>query len=537
MKIFFPLSLKVSLWLLLNLVLVAGVGGAFLVKESGFGWDMLVAASPADKRLKDVARELTLELRQTPADGRDEMLARLGEEYDVKLFLFQNADAVQLAGPRTELPPEVRERFEQPRGFGPGFRGQGTPSAGGNPGFGPGFAPPGGGQRADGRRGGPPPSENESVAVGGAGGARGQPGLPLPQAAGPVRAAQQTFLQRTGGPAAYWVGVRLQPVVDRAVGILPITRVPPATLLMRADSLWAAMHLLDLDPWLVAAAAAMGLSVLFWLPLVRGITYALGQLTRATEQIAEGRFDTRVEEQRRDEIGRLGSAVNVMAAQLDRAATGQKRFLGDIAHELGSPVGRMQVAVGILEEQAGPALQPAVADVREEVQQMSELVGELLAFTKAGLRARDAALVRVELVPLAADVLAREAAQGKIIVNVPAGLAVAADAALLTRSLANLVRNALRYAGDAGPVTLTAQTDGAEVVIAVEDCGPGVPAGTLTRLGEPFYRPEFARTRDTGGAGLGLAIVKSAAEACRGTVRFTNRDPHGFRAEVRLAAA
>ncbi|MEI6862406.1 MAG: HAMP domain-containing sensor histidine kinase, partial [Verrucomicrobiota bacterium] len=355
----------------------------------------------------------------------------------------------------------------------------------------------------------------------------GQPGRP-PDNNPPARGR---FLVRTVLPPAYWAGVHLPPIPDDFGGGIP------ATLLMRADSLGATALLLDLDPWLWAAGVAVGLSVVFWLPLVRSITRSLGELTRATEQIAEGRFDTRVDESRRDELGRLGVAVNQMAEQLDRAATGQKRFLGDIAHELGSPVGRLQVAVSILEEQAAPALQPAVADVREEVQQMSELVGELLAFTRAGLRARDAALARVELAPLVADVLTREGAEGKVVPSIPAGLAAEADAALLARALANLVRNALRYAGHAGPVTLTALAEGEEIVIAVEDSGPGVPADTLERLGEPFYRPEFARTRETGGVGLGLAIVKSAAEACRGTVSFSNRHPHGFRAELRLVAA
>jgi two-component system sensor histidine kinase CpxA len=326
--------------------------------------------------------------------------------------------------------------------------------------------------------------------------------------------------------------VRLPPVADVNGGYLPAS-----TLLMQADTLGAIVPLLDLTPWLVAAAAAMGLSVLFWLPLVRSITRSLGQLTRATEQIAEGRFDTRVDDRRRDELGRLGGAVNRMAVQLDRAATGQKRFLGDIAHELGSPIGRLQVAVGILEASAAPSLQPAVDDVREEVQQMSGLVGELLAFTKAGLMPRDAALDAVVLASLAADVLAREGvAASAVTVDIPAGLAARADAPLLNRAVANLVRNALRYAGEAGPVAVTARAEGAEIVLAVEDQGPGVPADTLTRLGEPFYRPEFARTRETGGAGLGLAIVRSAVEACHGTVRFSNREPHGFRAEVRLAA-
>ncbi len=143
-----------------------------------------------------------------------------------------------------------------------------------------------------------------------------------------------------------------------------------------------------------------------------------------------------------------------------------------------------------------------------------------------------------EKTPLTA--LATHALLGRAIARfgaVPEGLAVEADAALLSRALANLVRNALRYAGDAGPITVTALTVGLEAVITVEDCGAGVPADTLGQLGEPFFRPELARSRDAGGVGLGLAIVRGAVEACRGSVRFSNREPRGFRAEVRLAQA
>jgi two-component system sensor histidine kinase CpxA len=557
-KISFPLSLKVSLWLLLNLVALAVVGGGFLVTEAGFGWDMLVAAAPAAARLRNISRELTLELRQTPptSEARGEMLARLGEEYGVRLYLFQNGDARQLAGSALELPSVVRPQLEgqfagppnSARDFGRGGGGRG--GRGGRDfsgGPGPGFGPPG-----DGQPNLTIPGQNAGFGRGGAGPrtdpwrsgpdtpttGRGGPTSPAVTGSGvtvtvaPVRGQSYgNFLRRSAVPSAYWIGVRLAPVYEPGS---PVPRAPASTLLLRADSLWAAVGVLDLTPWLLAAAAAMGLSVVFWLPLVRGITRSVGELTRATERIAEGRFDTRVDEGRRDELGRLGGAVNLMAAQLDRAATGQKRFLGDIAHELGSPLGRLQVAVSILEDQAAPPLQPAVADVREEVQQMSALVGELLAFTKAGLRAREAELARIELAPLVAKVLVREAAEGRVTVAVPSGLAAQADSALLARALANLVRNALRYAGGAGPVTLTARAEGGDVVIAVEDHGPGVPPETLARLGEPFYRPEFARTRDTGGVGLGLAIVRGAAEACRGTVRFANCDPHGFRAELRL---
>ncbi len=417
MKLSFPLWLKVSLWLVLNLVLLAVVGVTFLVKESGFTWDALVTG-PAGNRLQAVADVITAELRESPPAVRDVTLARFSQAYGVTFFLFQN-NSRQLGGPPllpSGLPEAVRQRFMPPNGGGP--RGNGGP--GGGPGGRGGVGGRGGGglgaPPGAGGRGQAPPGESPAGAV--PAGARpstgpvqtfvGQPGRPPDN--NPLRGR---FLVRTAVPPAYWAGVRLLPIPDDFGGGVP------ATLLMRADSLGATALLLDLDPWLWAAGVAVGLSVVFWLPLVRSITRSLRELTFATEQIAEGRFDTRVDETRRDELGRLGGAVNQMAEQLDRAATGQKRFLGDIAHELGSPVGRLQVAVSILEEQAAPALQPAVADVREEVQQMSALVGELLAFTKAGLRARDVALARVELAPLVAGVLAREAAEGKVFVRIP----------------------------------------------------------------------------------------------------------------------
>jgi two-component system sensor histidine kinase CpxA len=103
--------------------------------------------------------------------------------------------------------------------------------------------------------------------------------------------------------------------------------------------------------------------------------------------------------------------------------------------------------------------------------------------------------------------------------------------------LGNLIRNALRYAGQAGPITVSAARTNGHVIIAVDDEGPGVPAADVDRLGEPFFRPELARTRESGGVGLGLAIVRNSIAACGGEVRFANRTPRGFRAEIRLSAA
>jgi two-component system sensor histidine kinase CpxA len=280
------------------------------------------------------------------------------------------------------------------------------------------------------------------------------------------------------------------------------------------------------------------LSVLLWLPLVRGITRSIRQMTGAAAQMAQGQFGTRVDTARRDELGRLGESLNHMAGRLGEYVTGQKRFLGDIAHELCSPLARMEMALGVLEQQSGEQQQGYVNDVREEVRHMSSLVNELLSFTKAGLRSKEIELRPVVLADVCARVIAREAHdRADLALNVHPGLKVLADPDLLARAIANVLRNAVRYAGNAGPIVITATIRNGEVILSIADRGPGVPKETLHRLFDPFYRPESARTREGGGTGLGLAIVKSCVEACGGSVEVKNAEPSGLEVTMTLRRA
>lgn len=516
MKVSYPLSLKVSLWLVLNLLLLAALGVGFFVAQGGLGWSALVAG-PSGDRVQSLFSAIAGEAAAANGEARHAVLKRFGENYGVEFMLFGFGET-QLAGRSTELPALLRERLGLrggPRGF--GFRGGAA-----------GFTGPREGERPwrDGReksmRDGPdrawtPPDPAR----------KGEPPLPAP---GDWRASR--FILRTSDASAYWIGLRVPFAAPERIG-----RPTPALLVARVGSFWKLLDLVGLEAWFLAAGGVLVLSVLFWLPLVRSITRPLAQLTTATGRIAEGRLDTRVDASRRDELGRLGESVNRMAARLDAQMTGQKRFLGDVAHELCSPLARLQLATGILAERTPAELRDTVADVREEVQQMSTLVNELLTFTKAGLQPRQAELTGVPLPALAQDVVSREDATGRVIVDLPTDTVVQADAALLARALANLVRNALRYAGETGPVRVSAARAGGTVIITVDDEGPGVPPADLDRLGEPLFRPELARTREGGGVGLGLAIVRSSIASCGGEVRFSNRDPRGFRAEIRLPAA
>lgn len=487
MKVPFPLSFKVSLLLLANLLMLAAVGGGLYVSQFGIGWTSLTRGALGDQ-LQGIVDSIQSDLQDEPRDTWSEILVPRSQKYNADFFIFTN-EGTQISGEEVRLPPAVRLELLRAEGNGDPHPNNPRPAR-------------------------PPPPRREALPEN-----RRPPGIFPPPEEG-------KFVVRSQKPAAFWIGLRL-PIPT------PQGRHIPGTLLIRADSVWTLVGLVRIGPWLSIAAGVMALSLLFWLPLVRSITRCLKSLTGATERIAEGEFTTRIYLARRDELGHLGHSVNRMAERLDTLVNGQKRFLGDVAHELGSPLGRLQVATEILESRADLALQPHIVDVREEVQHMAMLVNELLAFTKAGLRPRDAQLATITLAPLVQRVLAREDQNQRVSITLDPSLTVLADAELLERALANLIRNARRYA-PSGPITLTARTFDGTVKLNLSDEGPGVPSEALNRLGEPFYRPDAARSNEAGGTGLGLAIVRAALIACQGTATFQNRNPNGFIAELTL---
>ena len=340
----------------------------------------------------------------------------------------------------------------------------------------------------------------------------------------------------TDAPTRYWLVAGARVDNPRAGG--------PLTLHMVAESPSASMGGLVIDPapWLRLGAGAVILSVLFWLPLLRGITRAIGQVTHTAREIAAGRLDARVASRRRDELGVLAGAINGMAARLDGLLHGQKRFLSDVAHELCAPLAKLQLTLGIIEQRAADERQEAYARAAlEKAGQMARLVDELLVFSRASLAAPAVPPQPVEVLAAAREAVAREGAEGAgVRLEVPAGLCVLADPEGLVRALANLLRNALRYGGGpAGAASIRAAVEPRQagtVAISVRDRGPGVPAADLPKIFDAFYRVDTARTRETGGVGLGLSIVKNSVEAVGGTVAARNRPGGGFEVTLHLPA-
>jgi two-component system sensor histidine kinase CpxA len=349
------------------------------------------------------------------------------------------------------------------------------------------------------------------------------------------------FLIHTKDPESFWI-------CSRVVLTLPRMDHPvPLILVASTDNLWNSTLLLDLKMSLLTVVLLLSLSILFWLPFIYQLTKSLSEVARATELIADGRFETRVQTKSNDEIGRLAEAVNSMAARIHSYVSGQKRLMGDISHELCSPIARLQMALEILRESASDEQQSLLKDISEEVNEMNNLVSELLAFSKAEIKGASSNLSAVAVLPLIEGISARCGGEERITIDVPAEICVMAEANLLDRALSNLVRNSLRYAGEHAHISIAAAVvtnSGAlsgdsskKVAISIRDNGPGVPEESLASLGEPFFRPEASRNRSFGGVGLGLAIVKSCAAACNGTTVIRNLKPHGFEVQICLEAA
>lgn len=476
----------------LNVLLLAIIGLAASGVRVPRSVGQMVMQS-AEPRLQDVVRRIALDIERGSPDQADAVLERYTSEYR-SLFLLVRNDGTRIAGSNVALPLGVIEALKGP-----------PPPKGG-------FPPPG----FDPYRGGSPDR----------GGARdpvsppeGASGLRMPQA--PAQ------LIRVDGSARNWIMLRT-PI--RFAGQPEII---PGSLLIVPGG-WIGNSLLFPLDWLWWTLLAIAVTTICWFPFLRGVTKSLGRMEHATGDIAHGRFETKIAVERADELGRLSSSIESMAGRLDALVSGQKRFLGDTAHELRSPLGRMQVALEILDRRVGDGERAYVADLKEDVEALTVLTDELLQYARAELQERGGAPAAVGLRPIIERVIAKEANGATIAVDVPADTSVRGDAQLLERAIANVIRNAVKYAGAAGPIDVKASRDHGVVTLSVADSGPGVAPESLARLFDPFFREDAARNRKTGGTGLGLAIVRSAVEACGGSVSCVNRQPRGLEMQITL---
>jgi len=510
---YFPLLAKVLGWLLLHLFILAIAFAAFVGWQLRLGLDSLLSGA-AGERLRAFGEAAREEIVMQPRSKWDASLKLLADRKKVAAAVFDYEDPNSFA---IRLPANVQQRAlsSQPPPGPPARRGPPPGRLGGGPDD-PGFLDDQGmpidGFPGDGP---PPPGAGRRDRNGG--------GRTLPQN---VPVSRPVFLLRGEGGDGYWAGVHI---------LLPGPFGQPFRqhlLLVRADNLDGSGMFFDVKPWLWGGLAVLALSLAFWTPFVWGITRYLHRLTIATDRIAAGDFKISLPLRGNDELGNLGKAIETMAVRLDHLVSGQKRFLGDAAHELCAPLARVRTGLGILEMKLGESERSNLVSIESDTQELATLVEEILAFSRAGNRTPRRETVRIE--PLVHEVVAREAGDLNLEMDVPQDLVGVADPSLFSRALGNLIRNAGIHAGPTAKVVISAAESGENVVVTVTDDGPGVPMDELPRLFEPFYRPDRSRSRDTGGSGLGLAIVRTAIEACGGETFASLPPSGGFAVTIRL---
>jgi two-component system sensor histidine kinase CpxA len=254
----------------------------------------------------------------------------------------------------------------------------------------------------------------------------------------------------------------------------------------------------------------------------------LRRLRRVVDQFGRGDLTARARMVRKDEIGDLSRAFDVMAERIGILLSAERRLLQDVSHELRSPLTRLDVAVDLAFSSDEPG--DLLARIKRDVSRLSVLVDELLQLTRAE---GDPAAHRMEEVRLddlihglTEDCTLEAEARGcRINLGPMEPCCVGGEPELLRRAIENVVRNAIRHAPEGTAVEIGLEHRGAAAAIVVRDRGPGVPDDSLGMIFEPFFRVEGHRSRASGGTGLGLAIARRAVDLHQGRITAQNADP------------
>jgi len=280
--------------------------------------------------------------------------------------------------------------------------------------------------------------------------------------------------------------------------------------------------------------------------LARYLTTPIRKLRGTTHEFADGNLAARVSSRlvkRHDEIGQLGRDFNQMAERIESMVAAQHRLLGDISHELRSPLARMNVALELARNRAGSEARGALDRIERESETLNEMIGHLLTLTRLESGTRGLQQTDVDLAHLVREVADDgdfEAQSRNRSVQIVAcdECSTIGTEELLRSAIENVVRNAVRYTAEGTQVEVAlraANGAGAHgAVITVRDHGDGVPDEAMEKIFRPFYRTEDARDRESGGSGLGLAITSRAVRLHGGTVNAANAKGGGLEVTIKL---
>ena len=256
------------------------------------------------------------------------------------------------------------------------------------------------------------------------------------------------------------------------------------------------------------------------------------------KQDLNDREEIQLLKKRTDEFGDLASDFDDLAIYLSQRIEAQKQLISDVSHELRSPLTRLKIALGMVEEKL-ISQGVDVSRLQTETERMNEMLERLLSLSKLENLQPNFQRRAFNLNRLCESVIHDcefEADQKniRIIQKMKTNVEFRGDQESLYSAIENLIRNSIKYISENGEIIFRVDSQENQILISIEDDGPGIPHEALQKIFTPFYRPQQDRARESGGIGLGLSIAQRAIELNGGSITLSNAKPHGLCVLIKL---
>jgi signal transduction histidine kinase len=279
---------------------------------------------------------------------------------------------------------------------------------------------------------------------------------------------------------------------------------------------------------MIAAGAALLLSILVSVPIIWSITSRLRELGKATRMVAAGQFEHRMSATGSDEFANLAGDFNTMAQRLGELDQMKKDFVSHVSHDLKGPLASTRETVHILlEEIPGPLNEKQrrlLGLCLKSSERLSGMIGNLLDVSRMEAGMMDYKIESCDLIPLARNAaselegLAREKKLELLVDSTVPEARIDCDQGRITQVISNLIENAIKFSPNSSKAHVRIEAKGDYAILSVSDRGPGVPMLSRTKIFDRFHQVNPGKKIAGQSVGLGLAICRTIVEAHGGSI-------------------
>ena len=294
--------------------------------------------------------------------------------------------------------------------------------------------------------------------------------------------------------------------------------------------------------FVIASVIALLLSVVLGLYLASGVGQPIQRISKTVSAIKSGDTAARTGLTGQDELSQLGQSIDEMAEAIQRDRDLERQLIGDVAHELRTPLMAIQATVEAIQDGVFEADEEHLDTISSETRRLGRLVEALLHLNRLENGKAEVKFKPVDLSALVDELSIThealiESSGITFSVDLATNVRVVGDRDLLSQAVANLLSNAVRYTPDGGSILLRLGRKGGYANISVTDTGIGISEEDLEKVFSRFWRADSARATISGGLGIGLALVREVADQHGGSVSVVSKQGEGSTFSINIPLA